>query len=253
MSTTPQRRCRRLRAAADRRARRAPHRPPRCSIRSVREALAQVGCRARRHRLPGVGLRRLHRRPAVRLRRRARRDGLLAAAAGPPPRDGRLVRRLLRVGARSRPARSTPRIVVRPRQDVGGRARARLQPAARSVLPGGARARPHVDVGAAGERLHGAHRRDRSPISRPIAARNRAAGARNPDAQVREAATAADTAADAVGRRAAAPAATCRRSARAPRASCWPPRARPRSSASARCGSTASTIAPSCSRSARAT
>ena len=86
-----------------------------------------------------------------------------------------------------------------------------------------------------------------------VAARNRTAGARNPDNQVREAATA-----DALRQtpwvveplRRGLPAAA---SARAPRASCSRPRARPRRSATSRCGSTAWTTAPSCSRSARAT
>ena len=83
MTQAPQRRRRRLRAAA--RSSRATSIAwrPRCSTPSCAQALARVRRRARRHRLPDRRLGRLHRRPAVRLRRRARRDGLVAAAAGP--------------------------------------------------------------------------------------------------------------------------------------------------------------------------
>ena len=81
-------------------------------------------------------------------------------------------------------------MMLRAREDLGGRTGARAQPPARSLLSGAARPSPDPHRRAAGERLPGADRSDTDADFAAVAARNRTAGARNPDNQVREAATA---------------------------------------------------------------
>ena len=207
----------------------------------VREALAQVGVeRDAIDYQVSASADYIDGRP-VRLRRRARRHGVVAGDAGPAPRDGRLLRRLLRVGE-DPDRRGRHRHRVRPRQDVGGRARARAEPAARPVLPGSRSAsgppprrrcrRAPIRPGPAPP----------TPTSRP----SRHATAR-PAPAIPTTRFAPRPAPRTCSRRRGSSsrcvAATCRRWARAPRAWCWPPRGRPRSSATSRCGSTASTIA----------
>ena len=218
----------------------------------VRRGAGAVRRRARRHRLPDRRLGRLHRRPALRLRRRARRHGHLAAAPGLAPRDGCRLRRLLRLdphaGRRVRHGDGG-----RLRQGLGGRAGAHPQPAARSLLPRAARPR----AADAPRRCRRAPTwRAAAPTDRDlaeIAARNRAAGARNPDAQVRDGGERRRAAAHAVGGRAAAPGlrAADRRERGLP-----DPRRRGQGREDvrrSRRGSAASTSAPRCRASARAT
>ena len=197
-------RCRRrLRAGADRRARRAPHGDGDALPGGARGAGA-VRRRARRDRLPDRRLGRLHRRPAVRLRRRARRDGHLAAAAGLAPRDGCRLRRLLRLD---------PHAGRRVRHGDGGRLRQGLGRASRSAcstcssIPttwrrsASARSRTSALQASAYMARSGATDRDLAEI----AARNRAAGGAQPERAAARGGDAPTSCSDAVGGRAAAP------------------------------------------------
>ena len=127
----------------------------------VREALAQCRRRARRHRLPGVRLGRLHRRPAVRLRRRARRDGLVAAAAGPAPRDGRRRSPPTTRGSSIQTGECDTAIVCGHGKTSEGEPERVLNLQLDPYYQAPLGLDPTSTVGAAGERLHGAHRRDR--------------------------------------------------------------------------------------------